>query len=87
MCEISNDDDENGAYDPHSEQNLVRHGYGRYRLPEGAGVYEGNFRNGVVHGFGSMTWHYPVFKKYVGEWKEGSMHGHGLLFAPFGSGA
>ena len=39
--------------------------------------YEGNFVNGVYHGFGTFTW--KDESVYVGNWQEGQRHGAGTF--------
>jgi hypothetical protein len=38
---------------------------------------------GRIHGFGTYTWR--TDSKYVGQWKEGKMHGHGIKTDPAGA--
>ena len=38
---------------------------------------------GRIHGFGTYTWR--TDSKYVGKWKEGKMHGHGIKTDPAGA--
>ena len=38
---------------------------------------------GRIHGFGTYTWR--TNSKYVGCWKEGKMHGHGVKTDPHGN--
>ena len=38
---------------------------------------------GRIHGFGTYTWR--TDSKYVGQWKEGKMHGHGIKTDPQGA--
>ena len=38
-------------------------------------VYEGNFKDNVAHGFGSII--FENGDHYVGSWKKGNMDGHG----------
>ena len=37
--------------------------------------YEGEIKNGIAHGLGTLTW--TDGNKYEGEFKEGKKHGHG----------
>lgn len=39
-------------------------------------MYEGEYRNGRVHGKGRAT--FPSGDSYAGEWKEGAMSGTGV---------
>lgn len=48
---------------------------GCYWYTNGA-VYEGEYRNGRVHGKGRAT--FPSGDSYAGEWKEGAMSGTGV---------
>lgn len=48
---------------------------GCYWYTNGA-VYEGEYRNGRVHGKGRAT--FPSGDSYAGEWKDGAMSGHGV---------
>ncbi len=41
-----------------------------------SGVYEGERKDGKMHGFGTYT--YTNGTKYVGYWKENMMHGEGV---------
>lgn len=56
---------------------------GRGRLSSEELVYEGEWRNGLRHGYGSETC--TNGQKYVGEWKEGKYHGYGKLLGADGS--
>lgn len=40
-------------------------------------VYQGNFRRGVRHGYGTCT--FPGGERYTGNWEKGKMHGEGTL--------
>ena len=44
-------------------------------LAEDGAVYEGAFENDVENGYGTKEWADGI--KYVGEWKDGMMHGQG----------
>ncbi|TGZ63398.1 hypothetical protein CRM22_006936 [Opisthorchis felineus] len=46
----------------------------QYTLPN---VYDGEWKNGVRHGFG--VFHYPNGSKYAGYWKDNMKHGKGNL--------
>ena len=48
---------------------------GCYWYTNGA-VYEGEYRNGRVHGKGRAT--FPSGDSYAGEWREGAMSGTGV---------
>jgi hypothetical protein len=65
--------------------NGKRQGNGRYSLRDGT-VFEGNFHNGVVDGFGKIMWLEDgggkPSKVYIGEWENGHMHGYGIMFWP-----
>lgn len=54
---------------------LCRQIKGCYWYTNGA-VYEGEYRNGRVHGKGRAT--FPSGDSYAGEWKDGAMSGHGV---------
>lgn len=59
------------AYDDDLPQDRSR------EMPDGS-IYTGQFREGAPQGFGRMDW--PMMGKcYIGEWKNGKMHGRGLL--------
>jgi len=47
--------------------------YGRWL--DGSGVYEGDFYNGAIHGYGRMIYFNGSY--YQGEWKNGYQHGRG----------
>eukprot|EP01029_Cantina_marsupialis_P029736 TRINITY_DN782100_c0_g1_i1.p1 TRINITY_DN782100_c0_g1~~TRINITY_DN782100_c0_g1_i1.p1 ORF type:complete len:221 (+),score=27.86 TRINITY_DN782100_c0_g1_i1:145-807(+) len=64
-----------GEYEGSWEKNLY-HGNGRLKTPRG--VYEGEFRNGYKSGKGKMSW-ISKGQTYVGDWKEGKMHGFGRI--------
>ena len=49
------------------------------------GYYEGYFLNGKRHGEGTYYWNGNNHLKYVGEWKEGNYHGHGIMYYVDGS--
>lgn len=49
---------------------------GVFTLP-GGDSYEGHFVQGSFEGFGIYVW--TGDKKYVGDWKDGKMHGKGRL--------
>ena len=56
---------------------------GRGRLSSEELVYEGEWRNGLRHGYGTETC--TNGEKYVGQWNEGKYHGHGELIKSNGS--
>ena len=43
---------------------------------ETADIYEGEYKDGVYHGQGTMI--YSNRDKYVGEWKDGNEHGQDI---------
>ena len=47
--------------------------------------YEGGFKNGLAHGFGTWTWEAAVGQKYIGNFKYGAKHGSGALYLKDGS--
>ena len=49
---------------------------------EDGGRYEGDTRNGVPHGSGTLTW--PDGEYYEGEWRDDMMHGWGTYSWPDG---
>ena len=53
----------------------LRYRAGCYWYTNGA-VYEGEYRNGRVHGKGRAT--FPSGDSYAGEWSEGAMSGTGV---------
>ncbi len=54
----------------------ANNGWGTTVLPDSA-EYEGNFRNGLLDGIGSLRWSDGAF--YRGEFQRGLMHGYGVL--------
>ena len=50
---------------------------------EGGNQYVGEFKDGVFHGQGTMT--YANGDKYVGEWKDNKAHGQGAYTFPDGA--
>lgn len=52
-------------------------GYGTYIYDGGVGTYEGEFKAGLPHGYGSCI--YANGEKYEGFWKEGGFDGEGIL--------
>jgi hypothetical protein len=54
----------------------VRHGIGKYVLPDGS-VYEGDWRENLMSGRGTFKW--PDGSAYVGSWKDGKRNGPGFL--------
>jgi hypothetical protein len=63
------------AYAGERNANGEPEGYGTLR--DAGHVYEGQFRNGCRHGFGTQT--YVDGSLYVGEWGCGKRHGEGTL--------
>ncbi|XP_053328215.1 alsin [Spea bombifrons] len=58
------------------------HGKGVLSWPDGR-IYTGNFRNGLEDGYGEYIIPNKTFKnndRYVGQWKEGKMCGHGTYW-------
>ncbi len=53
--------------------------------PAAAPVLARQVQYGRIHGFGTYTWR--TNSKYVGQWKEGKMHGHGVKTDPQGTAA
>lgn len=49
----------------------------------GGGQYNGNWKDGMYHGYGECTW--PDGHLYKGEWKEGKTHGKGVEYRADGS--
>ena len=60
-------------------EDLVAHEHGRYAWPDGS-VYEGEWRDGLMHGYGVMTWgtatRWPLLS-YEGQWRAGQPAGPG----------
>eukprot|EP00041_Stephanoeca_diplocostata_P021547 m.503375 g.503375 ORF g.503375 m.503375 type:complete len:151 (-) comp21847_c0_seq2:1920-2372(-) len=56
---------------------FTKHGHGVQQYSDGA-KYEGWFKNGEIHGTGTMVWG-QTNTKYSGEWAHGLMHGHGVF--------
>jgi len=50
-------------------------GYGTYTLD--GSKYVGEFKDGLEHGQGTLTW--KSGGKYVGGWKDGEFHGQGTF--------
>lgn len=45
------------------------------------GQYEGDVKNGLPHGMGTLTYHPGlIYKKYEGQWQNGQMHGRGTMY-------
>ncbi len=57
---------------------------GRALLADGA-IYEGTFRDGLMHGRGTLSW--PNGERYEGEFQNGLMHGRGTYYFPAGGKA
>ena len=53
------------------------------RIPNEGDKYEGDWKDGMLHGKGTYTW--AVGHKYVGGWKNGKMHGKGTFTNASGS--
>ena len=53
--------------------------------PAAAPLLARQVQYGRIHGFGTYTWR--TNSKYVGQWKEGKMHGHGVKTDPQGTAA
>ena len=51
---------------------------------DGGNVYYGQKEGGKRNGYGTYTW--ASGKTYVGEWKNGTMHGQGISTSPFAVG-
>ncbi|KAL6079948.1 Receptor-interacting serine/threonine-protein kinase 3 [Balamuthia mandrillaris] len=58
-----------------------RNGQGKMIFKDGQ--YEGSWKNGKQHGFGTYVW--TSGSKYEGEWKEGKFHGQGTYTWPSGA--
>ena len=54
-----------------------------WRGSYGESVYEGEYRDGNLHGRGTFTW--PDGDRYEGEWRDGKTHGHGTYTWPSGT--
>lgn len=61
------------------EKDGKAHGYGR---SIGIDIYEGDFVNGKIEGYGNYIWQQPEYKGdvYEGNFKEGHMHGQGTIY-------
>ena len=51
-------------------------GQGKIRWENG-NIYEGNFKENHINGFGSMIW-YDLLEKYTGNWKNDLQNGNGI---------
>jgi hypothetical protein len=76
----SSTDDLVSRYEGEFREN-VRHGDGKYVLPNGA-VYEGEWREDLMSGRGTFRW--PDGSVYIGSWKDGKRNGSGILQASDG---
>jgi hypothetical protein len=69
---------EKAEFDKRFQQKFAK-GYNTYAWADGR-HYDGQWKEGVPHGTGYMTWPDPTFKngtmKYQGKFKEGLPHGH-----------
>ena len=66
---------ENGIYNGQVNEDLDRHGIGRWVHNMGWEIYEGEWKNDQRHGFGrSIKW---AGSWYIGFWKNGKKHGYG----------
>ncbi|MBL7910663.1 MAG: TPM domain-containing protein [Bacteroidia bacterium] len=54
-----------------------KNGTGNYFNPQDSSRYQGQFKNGLKHGFGE--YYYSDGSVYKGQWKKGLRHGKGLL--------
>lgn len=62
---------------------MTFHGYGTYEsYAVGGTSYEGEWKNGVFHGQGTLT--FANGSKLFGEFKDGSIHGIGKTICPEG---
>jgi hypothetical protein len=64
-------------------ENGFRHGKGVFNTDDF--VYEGNWKNGTVDGYGTLFFDSGKSFYYKGEWKDGKKHGHGLMIYKSGS--
>lgn len=56
----------------------VMHGYGEFTWPEGK-KYMGYYKYEKKSGFGIYIWTVPIFRVYIGFWKDGFQNGIGKL--------
>ena len=61
----------------------VKHGQGKLHYKNTSDVYEGEFTNGSITGYGYYTWDNK--HSYLGDFVDGKMHGSGLYKWPDGS--
>ena len=53
----------------------------RGTLVESDGIYEGELKDGVKHGYGTFTWtSSDKYEKYEGEWDNGAISGQGTMY-------
>jgi hypothetical protein len=65
-----------------SDSTGQRHGYGTYVYRDDGSEYNGNYKNDLRHGIGTMMLTNGI--RYEGEWRHGYAHGQGLLTFPDG---
>ena len=77
----SGSNDQPYVYDGERNEKGDRHGKGKATLPNGD-TYEGEYKNGVRHGYGEYLFYGQNNAKYEGYYAENKKNGQGVFHYP-----